>query len=484
MRLGVLVAVLTSGCANGNSAPPDAVPVDAYVMPDSACGALPCAAIHVSRAGNDTASGDKAAPLKTINAGIAKAAASNPPLAVFVKAGVYAEAVVMKPGVSVYGGFDDAWMQNPGVTTEIVGPASPAVTIDNVKIDTVLANVTIKSPDATAPGASSFAVVVTASGKVELRDVTVLPGIGANGTDGNDGSVGAPGGVGTAGGPGVEHSNELFCDEHTVPAGGGGGASSCGRNGGQGGSPGVGGGGGAMGAAGAGGTPGGAGAPGEGNDGTGGEPGAPGGNGMNGAAGMEIGMFAGLTYAPANGAGGTIGVPGNGGGGGGGGGGGTSGCNSSGSSGGGGGGGGCAGAGGTPGTGGGGSFGIIALDSAIVVKSSVVTANHGGAGGRGGKGGTGGRGGDPGAGGPYGGGGEQDDGGYGAYGGSGGRGGDGGAAGGGGGGPSAGLVCLGSSTITIPSTTVTPGTGGNGGPSAGTPGAMGVSTRAIGCSFF
>lgn len=485
MRLGVLVALSVAACASGNTASPDtSVPVDAYVMPDSACGALPCEAIYVARSGNDTAIGDKTAPLKTIAAGITKASASTPPLAVFVKSGVYPEAIVMKPGVGIYGGFDDSWAQNPAVTTEIDAPASPAVTIDNIMVDTVLVNVTVKSPDATAPGSSSYAIVVTGSKKIELRDVTVLPGIGANGTDGTDGSNGGNGTTGATGNPGVERSGGLFCDNNAVPTGGGGGTSTCGRTGGTGGQPGTGGNGGSMGGAGTGGTSGGPGAPGESQDGSVGGTGASGASGSSGAGGLEIGSFAGVSYMPSNGVTANGGTPGNGGGGGGGGGGGTTDCDSTGSSGGGGGGGGCAGTAGTPGTGGGGSFGIIAVDSALIVKSSTVTGNHGGAGGRGGKGGTGGAGGPGGPGGPYGGSGEQDDGGNGAAGGPGGRGGNGGHGGGGGGGPSAALVCLGTSSIAIPQSTTEGGTGGDGGPSMGTAGATGVSTRAIGCSFF
>lgn len=78
-----------------------------------------------------------------------------------------------------------------------------------------------------------------------------------------------------------------------------------------------------------------------------------------------------------------------------------------------------------------------------------------------------------GAGGADGGGGEQDDGGDGARGDA-----------GGGGGPSAALVCVGDTTMTIPMSTITGGTGGIGGPSNGNAGANGVSTKFIGCSFF
>ena len=486
MRLGLLVALSVFGCASGNSGSPDTGggPIDAYVMPDSGCGALPCDAIYVARSGNDTAAGTKMAPMKSIAAAITRASASMPPLAVFVKSGVYPEPITMKVGVSVYGGFDDAWAQNPAVTTEIDSPTSPAVTFDAINAGTVLDKVTVKSPDATSPGQSSVAVVITGSKMIELRAVTVLPGIGAAGIDGSDGGNGTAGTNGASGNPGVERSGAFLCNNRAVPLGGGGGTSSCGRTGGTGGQPGTGSSGGSSGGTGVNGTPGGPGAPGSRQDGGGGGNGNPGGNGSSGAGGVEVGVFVGSSYMPSNGSAATSGASGNGGGGGGGGGGGTTDCDSTGSSGGGGGAGGCTGSGGMPATGGGGSFGVLAVDSAIVVKSSTVTANRGGAGGRGGRGGVGGAGGAGGPGGPYGGGSEQDDGGFGAAGGPGGAGGNGGHGGGGGGGPSAGLVCLGTSTIAIPQSTVEGGTGGDGGTSMGNPGMPGISTRAIGCSFF
>jgi hypothetical protein len=45
-------------------------------------------------------------------------------------------------------------------------------------------------------------------------------------------------------------------------------------------------------------------------------------------------------------------------------------------------------------------------------------------------------------------------------------------------------VSLGTTSVSIPSSTLTGGVGGAGGASAGNPGMPGVSTRAIGCSFF
>jgi len=495
MRIACLgVVAILAACAHGNSGDVDAG-ADAWGGPTVdalSCNNLPCDAIYVSRAGSDAAAGTKAAPVKTINVAIMKALAFNPPYAVFVQAGLYPEQVTMKPGVGVYGGFDETWMRTAGVITEINAP-SPAIVFDQIATGTVLDTFTVRSGNGAGPGVSSYAIVITSSKMIELRDLTVEPGIGAAGGDGVDGGAGPAGDNGGNGNPGVEHSSGLFCDNHTLPAVGAAGGSVCGLPGGYGGGAGVGNGNGAQGgdaaftsqSGGFGGVGGGHNpACGGAGDGQVGGDGLPGGSGGHGGGGAEVGVFEGPVYRPANGGDGGYGYAGYGGGGGGGGGGGTNNCQSSGSSGGGGGGGGCGGGFGSAGGGGGGSFGIVAVDSMVTLRSSVVTANQGGAGGRGGRGGPGGGGGFPGAGGAYGGSSEQDDGGCGARGGYGGAGGAGGEGGGGGGGASAALVCVGSATIAIPMSTVTGGSGGIGGPSLVNPGATGVSTRAIGCSFF
>ena len=69
MRRCVLFVLAAWGCASSSTATPDAEgggSADAFVMPDSGCGALPCEGIYVSRSGSDSAAGTKAAPMKTI----------------------------------------------------------------------------------------------------------------------------------------------------------------------------------------------------------------------------------------------------------------------------------------------------------------------------------------------------------------------------------------------------------------------------------
>src|SRR5688572_30134917 len=128
MRFGILGALALAACASGKSGTDvDASSTDSSGLPDSGCGSLPCDAVYVARSGADNAPGTKLSPMKTIAGAAAKAATFTPAYAVFVQAGLYPEPVIMKAGVNVYGGFDDTWMRNDAVVTEI-SAASPAVT--------------------------------------------------------------------------------------------------------------------------------------------------------------------------------------------------------------------------------------------------------------------------------------------------------------------------------------------------------------------
>src|SRR5512141_2173194 len=139
MRRALFLAALAA-CAHGSTG----AAVDAHdgsgsnTTPDApTCNGLPCTAIYVAPTGNDSADGSMATPVKTITAGIAKASAASPKAAVFVQAGTYAEAVAMKPGVGVYGGFDTSWTRGGSAITTI-GGASPEITFDQIVDATVL----------------------------------------------------------------------------------------------------------------------------------------------------------------------------------------------------------------------------------------------------------------------------------------------------------------------------------------------------------
>src|SRR2546427_20640 len=85
------------------------------------------AAIYVSPAGDDAASGTRAAPLKTIGAALALAGTSGKNR-VNVAQGTYPENVQLRSGISVYGGYDPAtWKRAPRVFIQTIGPG-PAIT--------------------------------------------------------------------------------------------------------------------------------------------------------------------------------------------------------------------------------------------------------------------------------------------------------------------------------------------------------------------
>jgi hypothetical protein len=490
----VCIGAQTCGGAGGWGAcqppSPNDDPDGAYA--DSNCDGLDgdrARAIFVAQGGVNTATCglDYNDPCQTIAFGISRATATGRPH-VYVQSGTYGGGLTMANGISVFGGYNFNWKRGsystPGHIVTITGGVT-AVRFDGITQPTWLDNVIVRSANATTTGGSSIGVLVTSSQMVELRGVLVEPGAGGPGIDGTTGAAGAPGNNGIIGVRGCENSGTIGCASCSKPVGGAGGISGCGRTGGNGGQPGWANSGGAPGGAGVGGTPGGAGAPCGGSATCDGQPGGNGANGPNGspgAGGAAMGTFSGTTYVPADGGNGSNAGPGNGGGGGGGGGGGDNNCDSYGSSGGGGGAGGCGGLAGLAGSGGGGSFGVIAIDSQILIGASVVKGGAGGAGGRGGNGGLGGTGGAGGFGGPYGGSGGQDDGGDGAAGGNGGNGGNGGPGGGGGGGPSIAVVCLGTSSnmATAVSSSLTGGQGGAGGAGGGQTGASAVSS---GCPF-
>ncbi len=243
MKLVGLIAVVAAGaCARGARDTEDAAPgppADASVLLDAACDPLGCDAVYVATTGSDTNPGTASQPLATVAAGLVMAANGEPPRPVFVATGTYGGALQMIAGVDVYGGFDaTTWQRGGSAATELDGP-SPVVTFTNIAVPTVLDGVTIRSADATTPGASSVAVVVDVSQQVVLSNDIIAPGAGASGGGGTDGIAGGNSGTGVAGGPGVEHSGTIFCDDHPLPVGGPGGASACGATGGIGGNPGV-----------------------------------------------------------------------------------------------------------------------------------------------------------------------------------------------------------------------------------------------------
>ncbi|MFZ5439317.1 MAG: MopE-related protein [Myxococcota bacterium] len=434
-------------------------------------------ALFVSKTGSDANPGTRALPKLTVQAAINAASSAQPH--VYISEGTYDEALTMRDGVSLYGGYSQAngWARNTNLYPVVLrntvpsGSAIVAVSGANLTSSTTLAYVTVRAGDTVSAGVSSYGLHCVNCTALTVRGATIIGGAAGPGTAGG---VGGGGASGLNGGNG----NNGTCNDNSAGASGGpGGGSSCGRTGGNGGQGGdYGSNSGRAGGTGVVGTPGGAG-------GSGGDPGRAGSVGSAGAAGSigshggggAGGALAGNFFVTNGGARGATGADGNGGGGGGGGGG--QGCflcnDGNGNGGGGGGGGGCAGTGGFGGTGGGSSFGVFLVNSSgIIISGSSISSGNGGTGGAGGLGGSGGTGGNGGAGATN----CTGEIGAGGNGGRGGNGGNGGHGGGGAGGVSYAIYRSGTTTTLI-GNTLTAGNGGLGGsaPSGGNPGANGAS---------
>jgi hypothetical protein len=433
-------------------------------------------AVFVAMHGNDANPGTRAAPMRTIQSAMSRAAMQLR-ADVYIAGGYYSMmgTLHLRSGVSLYGGFrPQDWVRLASEVTYISVNARIAMSASGITVSTSVDGLNIRGRDATTQtstgeGLAAYGVVVTNSPALIFRNNHVLAGNSAPGRAGISGASGSAGGNGTPGTPGAcdsrwggqiggwgglspgERTNSwtLACRNCGGFGGEGGYSKKNGGRGRDGGPPG----GGAGGAGGAWGTPGRAGAP--------GANGSNGAAGLNGAGGVGGGALVGSEWFARSGMNGTPG--GHGAGGGGGGGGGGQHCffcwDGVGSAGAGGGGGGSGGEAGTAGSGGGGSFGMLLISSSgIQLIANTLRSGNGGAGGVGGSGGLGGVGGRGGLGGTA----CTSEVGAGGNGGNGGRGGRGGHGGGGAGGDSFSLL-LSNTNVTVIGNILTfraPGRGG------------------------
>jgi hypothetical protein len=289
--------------------------------------------------GNDTGTGTRSNPLKTVNAGIAAAAPANKD--VYVAGGTYSGPVNLADNVSVYGGYELGFLNRSAdeVTTinGVNGPAALAVGDTGVVLQMLTLHGT-REIDGNSYGFRAVPDGATASQVVlEKVDATAeAAGAPMHGWSGSMGATGAglTGGAGGAGGCNAPGAPGFFGSGSGVGFSGGSGSNGTliaqsgstwfrqqASNGSQGG---------------------------------------PGGGGRGGTGGTGDNNFG---IAVCGGRGGTGGFGGGG------------------------------GAGGGGGVGGAGSFGAYAFNSSVVAVGSTLTAGAGGAGGNGGPGGPGGFGG-------------------------------------------------------------------------------------------
>jgi hypothetical protein len=456
----------TAGGGDAGWVDPECVPSDNKSPVAESCG------VFVSSSkGDDMGAGSQVAPVKTLAKAIALAQSMGKP--VYACAESFSDVVTLPSGATLYGGLDcaDGWAYVGAATKTTIAPvagagaAAPAGLVlgGGAGLTRVL-DVAVKAPDATTPGGSSIAVLIT-GGSAELARCELTAGAGMAGAvgatpsdlvgpeDPSDATIrGASGAAAclgdlAAGNPGGGGTTNAMCST-AIGGTGGIGKVANGEKGGDG-EPlpaenpeewGVGGIGATVGAC----KP--------------GEPGLLGSSGGPGASASssQVGTLSASGFVGAEGQPGQDGMPGQGGGGGGGAKGKTM-CN--GASGGGGGAGGCGGKGGRGGQGGGASIALASVGAAVILKDVTLTSANGGDGGEGGEGQNGATGGLGGVGGT------------GATGtlaacdgGKGGQGGFGGKGGGGRGGPSLGVAHTGTAPVMDGGSikTGTPGKGGAG----------------------
>lgn len=530
MRYEWLVLVWGIGWMGCSSAPTQVpampCPPDqpgAIILNDHCFGEAADKAVYVDGAsGADTNEGDPLTPMRTITAGIAKAQVLGKSQ-VHIAGGTYVESVSLQSGISLDGGYsrENAWKKDPSLyPTSIIGiptdQGAVGLSAANIVQETILSDMSILAPDATAFGTSAYGLRCIHCEALRLLRVTVEAGRGAPGKPGVDGAAGLnasqfPEGNGKNGALDPDRGFAICYQGDSPAPGGAGGLVSGGNAGGTGGFGGFQSNSIALpdGQAGAGGM--GSGRIGFGSGGLGGagytststlgvfgqsgDPGLRGDDGQpgfGGDGGNFLGSFLNVLtgdFSPDRGLRGDTGFPGQGGGGGGGSGRlrlvsafGTTVRFYQGYGGGGGGGGGLGGLGGNGGQGGGGSFGILAIFSeGMVVEDSTIRSGSGGDGGQGGAGGAGGAGGKGGKGGDVSTSACMAALGRGGEGGMGGTGGPGGGGGGGPGGPSfaiyqrLGSITLQGQTQLSRSTGGQPGAGGYSSFYPGKPGVVGPS---------
>jgi hypothetical protein len=178
-------------------------------------------------------------PCQTISQGVTRAVEAAR-ATVHVQAGDYPEVLVLKPGVRVLGGFDDAWesgdlsQEEHRVVVqggrEATSQEYVAVWAHNLEDAAALQNLVVVGPLAqgrkagTKNGRSSYAVHAV-NAKLSLENVEIQAGSGAPGAAGDDGqdavSVSATDGMsGGVGGDGAPNSIQIDCDDETTSAGG------------------------------------------------------------------------------------------------------------------------------------------------------------------------------------------------------------------------------------------------------------------------
>jgi len=155
-------------------------------------------AVFVSPIGDDADPGSRARPKASFGAAVEAAAAQRRD--VYATLGTYAEGLVMRNGVGVYGGYAVDWKRSLTNRTRVTGAeyfyGSEGAVAYDIAAATTLQFVTLEPRAPTTPGASSYGFRGVRSPALLVERVTATAAAGRAGPPGADGADGLPGGSG------------------------------------------------------------------------------------------------------------------------------------------------------------------------------------------------------------------------------------------------------------------------------------------------
>jgi hypothetical protein len=194
--------------------------------------------VFVAKDGDDANDGTHGRPKRTIQAGIDTAVARGVPY-VYVATGVYGEAVRLRAGVQVYGGYrsdferrDAALYQvailAPQPTAALPGAVNAIDLRGGASGSAVFDGFTVFGAQVRILGASSYAVYVrNCDATVRIANNQVLAGSGGDGQRGTDGTNGVGGGAGSPGRDAFDNPTDV-CTVAQWSLGGAAGQGTCG----------------------------------------------------------------------------------------------------------------------------------------------------------------------------------------------------------------------------------------------------------------
>ncbi len=143
--------------------------------------------VFVSASAAEGGDGTRAKPYRTIAAGLDEAVKQRKRL--YVCTGTFEEAVKIRNGIPMVGGFDctaPAWTLS-GARTTVKSPASPAIVAEDIDVPTRVVGFDVVAPDAADPGGSSIGLLANKAGALQIASSKITAGkaqAGSNGVEG------------------------------------------------------------------------------------------------------------------------------------------------------------------------------------------------------------------------------------------------------------------------------------------------------------